>query len=117
MERYFVYNGLWPTPDQVKSILLSEAREVVAGYDSTTWNNVPTANTNYSVNSFSGATSYVNHIQDGFWSPNGGFRLAELAGTTTKRAFLNAQSFDRKYTQGKRPQSGTLYPRSKIRRK
>jgi hypothetical protein len=116
MERYYFYNNQWPTNTQIKSILLSEAKSVVENVDSTTWNNRPAASTNYSVAAFAGLTSYVNWIQNNFYSPNGGFRLGELAGTTTKRAFFNAQSFQRNQTQGKRPVSGAAYPRTKIRR-
>lgn len=114
MERYYTYNKVWPTPNQIKNILLGEAKNVVKGVDSTTWSNVPSASTNYSVNEFAFGTSSVNTIQDGVGSPNGSFTLADLAGTTSKRAFLNAKSFSRTYTYGKRPSTGKVYPRTKI---
>lgn len=117
MEEYFNYNGIWPTPNQVKLIVTGRAKNVVNSVNSTTWNSVPIPSTNYSISQFCSTTNYVNHIQDGVWSPNGGFRFSELAGTTTKRCFINAQSFDRIQTFGKRPISGRVYPRPKIRRK
>ena len=116
MERYFTYNGVWPSPNRIKSILLNNAKSVIEDATSTTWSNVPSANTDYSVSSFIQITNWVEHIENGFWTPNGGFRIAELAGTTTKRAFLDAQSFPRSQTEGKRPSSGRAYPRPKIKR-
>jgi hypothetical protein len=116
MERYFNYTGTWPTNDQVKSMLLAEAKSVLKDSASTTWSSVPSASTNYQVTDFVGSGLNVNRIQNGVSSPNGGFRLAELAGTNRKRAFLNAQSFSRSSTQGKRPPTGAVYPRSRIKR-
>lgn len=116
MEKYFVYNNSWPSNNTVKELLINNARSVVKGVNSTTWSDVPNASTNYSVGEIAGTSSFVNHIENGFWSPNGGFRFTELLGTTTKRAFLDAQSFSRNQTQGKRPTSGGVYPRPKIRR-
>ena len=117
MERYFTYNGVWPTPDQTKQILLAEGNPVIQDVQSTTWSNVPSASTNYSNIQIAGSNTNINHIQSGVGSPNGSFRFLDLLGTTNKRAFHNAQSFDRRYTRGKRPTSGAAYPRPKIRRK
>jgi hypothetical protein len=117
MERYYFYNKIWPTNTQIKNILIAEAKPVVQNVDSTTWENRPNASSNYSVQAFAGIKNFVNWIQNGFFSPNGGFRLGELAGTTPKRSFLNAQSFNRSNTTGKRPITGAVYPRPKIRRK
>ena len=116
MEEYFTYNGRWPTPNEIKSIVISRAKPVVKSVDSTTWSSVPTASTNYSVSEFTLTTNNVNQIRDGVSNANGGYRFGELAGTTTKRCFINAQSFDRSQTQNKRPVSGKVYPRPKIRR-
>lgn len=116
MERYFTYNNVYPTPDQIKTIALAEAKDKAIGVDSTTWSNVPAASTDYSVNEFAGSTYSVNTIRNGIY-PNGSFRLADLAGTTTKRGFFNAQSFSRIFTTGKRPVSGAVYPRPKIKKK
>lgn len=114
MEQYFTYNGSWPTPTQAKSILLNNAKSSVIGADSTTWSNVPSATTNYSVSKISGYKFDINFISHSYSSGNGGFRFTELAGTTKKRVFLNAQSFDRINTYGKRPISGKVYPRRKV---
>lgn len=111
MERYFTYNGVYPTPNQTKQLLLSEAQPVVQDVASTTWSNVPSASTNYTNIQIAGTTSLINHIQDGVFGQNGGLRFLDLLGTTNKRAYHNAHSFDRRYTQGKRPTSGAVYPR------
>ena len=117
MERYFTYNNVWPTPDQIKNILLSNAKSVMRDDNSTNWSNVPSASTDYSNSNLISPYNWLNHIQNSFWSPNGGFRFIELAGTTSKRVFLDVQSFLRNQTQGKRPISGAVYPRPKIRKK
>ena len=47
MEKHYVLNGVWPTPDQAKATILSEARnEIRDNTPSTTWSNVPTASDN-----------------------------------------------------------------------
>ena len=56
----------------------------------------------------------INRIHPQFWNGNGGYRRADLAGTTTKRAFWNG-SFSRKVA-GRRPLTGVVYPRPKIKR-
>jgi hypothetical protein len=114
MERYFTYNKVWPTPNQIKSILLSEAKESVQNAVSTTWASVPTPDTNYSVSAYSNSFN-KNEIKVGQFA-NGGYQFGDLVGTTTKRVFLNAQSFDRSQTQSKRPTSGKVYPRPRIKR-
>ena len=48
LERYYTYNGQYPTPNQAKQILLSEAQEIVKDVSTTTWSNVPSAFTDYS---------------------------------------------------------------------
>ena len=117
LERYFTYNGQYPTPNQAKQILLAEAQEIVKDVSSTTWNSVPSASTDYSNSEIAGTKNKLNHIQDGYWSANGGLRFLDLLGTTNKRAYHNAHSFDRKHTQGRRPISGPVYPRPRRKRK
>lgn len=118
MERYFVYNNAWPTNEQIKKILLNDAKSIIKTNSSTTWNSVPVASTNYTVNVFSpsNGSSTFNFVYNGL-SRNGNFRIGgDLLGTTTKRVFLNAQSFNRTQTQSKRPITGKVYPRPKIKR-
>ena len=48
MEEYYTLNGAWPTPTQVKNMLVTEARNGnnrALDPASTTWSNVPTAAT------------------------------------------------------------------------
>ena len=117
MERYFTYNGVYPTPNQTKQLLLSEAQPVVQDVASTTWSNVPSASTNYTNIQIAGTTSLINNIEDGVLFLNGGLRFLDLLGTTNKRAYHNAHSFDRRHTQGRRPISGPVYPRPRRKRK
>ena len=98
-------------------ILLSEAQEIVKDVSTTTWSNVPSASTDYSKSELASTQDKLNHIQDGYWSANGGLRFLDLLGTTNKRAYHNAHSFDRMHTQGRRPISGPVYPRPRRKRK
>lgn len=118
MERYYTYNNVWPTPDQIKKILLSETKQEIQNIDGTTWSNVSSASITLTFPSaFSPNNSFygINQIYSGI-TRNGAFKIGELAGTTAKRVFLNSQSFDRSQTQSKRPISKKVYPRPKIKR-
>lgn len=117
-EEYYVKFNQYPTPDQVKTILLNDAKSVTIGLDGPEWDNVPSADTNYSVYSISNydRMEYLHRIETGY-TMNGMNRLTELAGTTQKRIFFNAQGFSRINSTGKRPTSAKVYPRPKIRKK
>jgi len=117
LERYFTFNGVYPTPNQAKEILIAEAQEIVQDVASTTWNGVPSASTNYSNTQIAGTSNQINHIQNGNSARNGGLKFLDMLGTTNKRAYLNAHSFNRRFTKGKRPTSGAVYPRPNIKRK
>lgn len=45
IEQYRHYNGNWPSPNQAKDALLSQAKDSIKGYDSFDWSNTPSANT------------------------------------------------------------------------
>lgn len=47
MEQYKAESGRWPTPLEIKNVLLDEAEEVVKGYPSVDWANVPPASDDY----------------------------------------------------------------------
>ena len=110
LEKYYTYHGSFPTPDQLKQMLLAQSKDVLASVDSTTWNNVPTASDNDIEISESMSSSSVLKIKTGI-SANGSFRMAELAGTPNKRAYWNAKGYKRRSTKGRRPFSGKVYPR------
>lgn len=110
MEKYFTYNGVWPNPDQVKSLLLSTSKKIVKGIKTTNWQNVPDPNTN--INHKEGGGGLVK-ITTGMGG-SGGFRFTELSGTTNSRAFFDDEEKNR-ILYGKRPISGLVYPRPKLR--
>jgi plastocyanin len=111
MEREFYYTGSWPTPAQMKSLLRANGREKVVGIQSTTWNNVPVAG-GYLSNATQGG---LVRIFNG--SGNGGYTLSELAGTTRIRAHFEStvETLDKSNLYKRRPDSGALYPRRKLR--
>ena len=113
MEEYYTLYGSWPTPNQVKSMVIAEAKSVVIDVVTTTWDNVPTASdTNINVTNSTTGTALV-EIKDGI-SANGALKFAELAGTPSKRGFWNAKGYNRSQTLGKRTSTstnGVKYPR------
>jgi len=114
MERQFYYTGRWPTPNQVKSMLISSGREIIKGISSTNWTNVPSANPYPNISNTSGSSLLT--IIPGFG--NGGFTLTDLCETTRIRAHFdaNVETLDRSNIYKKRPLSGILYPRTRIRK-
>lgn len=118
LEEYYEKFNQYPSPNQLKNIMLSNAKSVVQGVDGTTWSNRAAPDTDYQVSAISNYTGKRNlhQIQINF-SPNGQYRFTELAGTTTKRVFFNSQSFNRSNTEGRRPRNKAVYPRPKIRKK
>lgn len=124
IEKYYYFNGTWPTPDEVKSILRANGREIVVGIESTDWGGVPVAG-GYISNATGGG---LVRIFDG--SGNGGYGLTELVGTTRIRAHFSDGDADNtieakelplartnryKRRPSDNPVKGVVYPRRKLR--
>ena len=110
MEEYYVLNGAWPTPQQVKDMLIAESRPTLVDVQTTTWSNVPAA------------SDTDIHPQETYYSPDyghaklkGGIEqhifVTDLAGTPNRQCHWNAKGFNREHTYKERPVSGVLYPR------
>ena len=110
-EKYYVKNGVWPTPDQLKSAAIAESRPTMAFQDTVNWSNVPTASAttimptripSYSEDpclQFKSGTTYFNDT------------ITDRAGTNNRQCFVNARGYNREHTYKKRPLNGVLYPR------
>lgn len=111
MEREFYYTGSWPGPAEMKTLLRANGREKVVGIQSTTWDNVPVAGGYLSNTTQGGLVRIFNG------SGNGGYTLSELAGTTRIRAHFEStvETLDKSNLYKRRPDSGALYPRRKLR--
>ena len=116
MEKYYVLNGVWPTPSQVKNILVTESRngrKRLIDPASTTWSNVPNASSSSITideqrnGSYSGSLLRITKTP----SLNGGVKFAELAGTPIYRAFFNTEVHTKEQAMGQRPTSGVMFPR------
>lgn len=114
MEKYFYYNGNWPTPNQVKDIIVNQAKSEGYGVESTNWSAVGNPDTNFVVTEDEDG-DILAKVEVGM-AINGGLAYSDLAGTTALRSFFNAQGFNRSNTTGSRPTSGSVYPRPRIRR-
>jgi len=124
MEKYYVLNGVWPTPSQVKDILIKESingNKRLIDPASTTWSNVPNAAENDikidqqlygdTINSLP-----LIQIPKGTYNLNGSIQFAELAGTPPRRAYLNTEVYNREQTKGQRPQNfEPYYPEDPLR--
>ena len=134
MEEYMTYNNAWPTPDQVKELLLSQADrnnfqeswdamrrglhpsnakmvKSAGGFD---WTSVPAANSHISQTTSHGWGN-LNKIQNGT-GMNGSVGYLDLASTTRRFSSYNTKGFNRSQTRGPRPKSGGVYPRPRIQR-
>jgi len=125
IEKYMKLNHAVPTPDQVKSMLIAESRKnAIKNRDSQeavgySWSNVFGDGSGYgsgipnsSFVAYTGVSTWkFLLLQTGNGYGNGAWNLGELAGTPPNRAFWNAKGFNRSQTLGKRPLTGTLYPR------
>ena len=132
MEEYMTYNNEWPTPDQVKELLLAQANDFQESWDGMRrglhpsnakmvksaggfdWTSVPAANS-HKTSTTSHGYSTINKMQDGT-GMNGSVAYIDLAGTTRKFASYNTKGFNRSQTRGPRPKSGGVYPRPRIQR-
>lgn len=111
MEEFKYNNGRWPTPIEVKNILISKAQDIVVGGESIDWSSTPTADGSLVTSSYMEfpSQSLIRTFDNNAW--NGGYQFTDLCGTTTKRAFYSGKGFDRSQSQGRRPVSGAVYPR------
>ncbi len=117
MEEYYVLNGAWPTPDQVKNMLIAESRPTLVSVATTNWSNVTGINTNIMPQgSMYARESPHNDLRPHLlvYDTHGGVinpYFTDLAGTPNRVAFWNTKSFNREHTYKERPTSGVLYPR------
>ena len=132
MEEYMTLNNAWPTPAQVKELLLSEQVRYQESWDGRRiglmpsqfkltksgggfdWTSVGTASTHKSSTTASGSGS-INKMQDGT-GMNGSVAYIDHAGTTRKFACIDTKCFNRNHTRGPRPKEGGVYPRPRITR-
>ena len=112
VEKHYTINGVYPTPDQVKASMISEAKATAMSVATTTWANVPNAS-NSPINPGQQATVDTHCLKDksGYTGGNGGHAFLDHAGTPCRQAYWNAQNFNREQTYKKRPTSGVLFPR------
>ena len=134
MEEYMTYNNVWPTPDQVKELLLSQADRNnyqeswsgmrrglhpsnakmvndAGGFD---WSNVSAASVKIT-STVSHGDGWINYMVTGTLM-NGSVRYIDLAGSTRRFASYNTKGFNRSQTRGPRPKSGGVYPRPRIQK-
>ena len=110
MEKHFVKNGVYPTPDQLRDTLLSEARfEVRDNTPSISdWSNVPVASdTQYTPLSTVYHSSGFHRLRNSDYDR----MSSDLSGTSQKIVYYNDKEFNREQTYKERPTSGVLYPR------
>ena len=123
MEEYYTLNGAWPTPAQIKNMLVTESRNGNNRVDdpaSTSWSDVPAASSThiqvpdqaeYPANPSTTWSLLKISKTIGSSGLNGGLRMADLAGTPHFRVYLNAKGYSREHTRDKRPTSGVMFPR------
>jgi hypothetical protein len=112
MEKYFYYNGSWPTPNQVKELVTSNGKMILKSSQTGTWDNVGPASS--PITTKQGTTA--GRITTGT-SANGGFQFEDLCNSTRKRGFFYPEDFQGNVIKqiGKRPQQGRVFPRKLIR--
>ncbi len=110
MEEYYTLHGAWPSPQQVKDILVAESRNDLTFYSSVPdWSNTPTASDTNIIPTQSTYSS-TGHVKLKHGESQR-IRLIDQAGTANRKGFLNAKGFNREQTYKKRPLSGVLFPR------
>ena len=110
MEEYYTLHGAWPSPQQVKDILIAESRNDLTFYSTVPdWSNTPTASDTNIIPTQStySSTGHVK-LKHGVSQQ---IRLTDQAGTANRKGFLNAKGFNREQTYKKRPLTGVLFPR------
>ena len=111
-EKFYVKNGVWPTPDQLKNIGIAEARPGMVFQDTINWENVPAASdTNINPTRGSYGSSGHGHLEMKAGQTSWQSYHYDAAGTPNNAMYINAQAFNREHTHGRRPTSGVLYPR------
>jgi len=116
MEKHYVLNGVYPTPDQLKSMMIAESRRTSIHADTTTWSNVPTASATALTNQIPAdhygtmGTQYL-EINANRTSPNGGLKFVDHLGTPNHTTTFNNKAFNREQTYKERPRTGVLFPR------
>ena len=110
MEEYYTLHGAWPSPQQVKDILVAESRNDLSFYSSVPdWSNIPTAS-DTNITPTQSTYSSAGHVKLKHGESQQIY-LTDQAGTPNRKGFLNAKGFNREQTYKKRPTSGVLFPR------
>ena len=117
MEKHYVLNGVYPTPDQLRTMMISESRRLSIHADTTTWSNVPTASATV-LNSMISADHYGSlsgkqylEINANRTEPNGGLMFLDHLETPNHQTTFNNKAFNREQTYKERPRTGVLFPR------
>ena len=111
IEKHYTINGVYPTPDQAKAAIISEAKNTALSVKTVNWSSVPTASATTIDPKQHLGTSACLKVASGVTAANGGSRMIDLAGTPPRHAYWNAQNFNREQTYKKRPKTGVLFPR------
>ena len=111
-EKFYVKNGVWPTPNQLKNIGIAEGRKSMVFQDTTSWENVPAAS-DTDINPTRGSYGSSGHgnLEMKAGQTNWQSYHYDAAGTPNNAMYVNAKAFNREHTHGRRPTSGVLYPR------
>jgi len=110
MEEYYTLHGAWPSPQQVKDMLVAESRNDLEFYSTVPdWSNVPAASDTDIIPTQTVYNS-TGHVKLKHGEPQD-IHLTDQAGTPNRKGFLNAKGFNREQTYKKRPTSGVLFPR------
>ena len=118
MEKHQQLNGTYPTPAELRDILIAESRPTNVHAETVTWDNVPTAGDSSMGNNrpadhfgtLSGGRLYL-EINQNRTHPNGGCVYIDHIGTPNNQAFFNSKGYNREQTYKERPREGVMYPR------
>ena len=111
MEKHYVKNGVWPTPQQVKDSMIAESKPTSMSVETLDWSNVPSPSATDRSPDQDTSTVPCCKIDSDTTACNAGWRFMDHAGTPNRQAWFNVKDFNRENTQGRRPISGVLYPR------
>ena len=111
MEKHYVNNGVWPTPQQVKDSMIAESKPTSMSVETLDWSNVPSPSATDRSPDQDTSTVPCCKIDSDTTACNAGWRFMDHAGTPNRQAWFNVKDFNRENTQGRRPISGVLYPR------
>ena len=104
IEKFYIKNNAWPTPDQLKNAI-SESRPSMVFQTTTDWSNVPSASDTDIDGSRSSTTNNLEIVT------GRDIILIFTMGTPNRQTFINAKGYNREQTYKKRPTSGVLFPR------